>query len=87
MLLTQILLWIFWLDLGVGRVVCFLLGLVGSFLVPFGSLLFTSCVLFGTSWFFCSIYCLLSIKTKKNLVYWITYFIVVQISVNAFCCL
>ena len=30
-----------------------------------GTSWFTSCVLFGTSWFFCSIYCFLSIK-KKN---------------------
>ena len=61
-LLTRILLWIFWLGLGVGSLVCFLPGLVGSSLAPFGSLLFTSRVLFGTSWFYYSIYCVLSIK-------------------------
>ena len=60
-LLTRTLLWIFWLGLGVGSFVCFLSGLVGSSLTPFGSLLFTSRVLFGTSWFFFSIYCFLLI--------------------------
>ena len=64
--LTRILLWIFWFGLGVGRVVCFLSGLVGSSLVPFGSLLFASCVFFGTSWFFCSIYCFFIDQKKKN---------------------
>ena len=39
---------------------------LGSSLAPFGSLLFTSRVLFGTSWFYYSIYCVLSIKKKKK---------------------
>ena len=33
-LLTRILLWIFWLGLGVGSFVCFFSGLVGFSLVP-----------------------------------------------------
>ena len=51
-LLTRLLLWIFWPGLGVRRAENPLLGSVFVFfLVPFGSLLFTSYVLFGTFWF------------------------------------
>ena len=64
MLLTRILLWIFWLGLGVGRFVLLFVGVGRLF---FGSFWFPLVhFLFGTSWFFCSIYYFFIDKKKKN---------------------